>query len=230
MDFGNGNLWVLFTWGDVTVYVTETLLATWIVMAVLFLATIAVRIRLRSFRSVPRGLQNGIEALVELMRGFARETMGEELESWGGYFFGAFAFILASNYSGMFGLRPPTSDLSTTGALALITFLLIHGIGFSRQKGKYLKSYIEPAIPFLPINLIGELAKPLSLAFRLFGNILSGVIIAGMLYRMLPLAFRFLLPDVAHVYFDILVGALQSYVFTVLSMTFIRQKSSDIFS
>ena len=230
MDFGNQNLRVLFTWGDVTVYLTETLLATWVVMAVLTLFAVFVRIRLRSFKSVPTGFQNVIEAAVSMMRDFARDALGEELEHWGAYFFGAFTFILASNYSSMFGLRPPTSDLSTTGALAAITFTLIHGIAISKKKGRYLKSYIEPAIPFLPINLIGELSKHVALAFRLFGNILSGVIIAGMLYRMLPMAFRILLPNVAHAYFDVLVGALQAYVFTMLSMTFVRQGSSDIFS
>ena len=230
MDFGNRNLWVLFTWGDETVYVTETLLATWVVMAALILFTIVVRVRMRSFRDVPTGFQNAIEAAVAMMQGFVQDTLGEELEEWGGFFFGAFAFVLASNYSGMFGLRPPTSDLAVTAALATITFVLIHGIGIARQKGKYLKSYIEPTLLFLPINLIGELAKPLSLAFRLFGNILSGVIIAGMVYSMLPMMLRFVLPNVVHAYFDVLVGALQAYVFTVLSMTFVRQKSSDIFS
>jgi F-type H+-transporting ATPase subunit a len=226
VDFGNKNLSVLFTWGDTTVYLTETIFATWILMGLLFIFTIFVNIRLRKFKGVPRGFQNVIEALIDMMRKFASETLGEELEQLNGYFFGAFTFILTSNYSGMFGLRPPTSDLATTGALALITFSFIHGLGFAKQKGKYLKSYIEPVALFLPINLIGELAKPLSMAFRLFGNMLSGVIIGGMIYNMLPFVLRFMLPNVAHLYFDILVGALQSYVFVILSMTFIREKST----
>jgi F-type H+-transporting ATPase subunit a len=230
VDFTNRNLWVFFTWGDTTVYVTQTLLATWVVMAVLFGFTIYVRIRMRKFKSVPRGFQNVIEALVDIMRVFARENLGEDLENWGGYFFGAFAFILASNYSGLFGLRPPTADLATTGALAIITFGLIHGIGIAKKKGQYLKSFTEPVLIFLPINIIGELAKPLSLAFRLFGNLLSGVIIAGMLYNLLPVALRFVLPNVAHAYFDLIVGAIQAYVFTMLSMTFVQQKSTDLFS
>jgi len=191
-----------------------------------------VRIRLRKFKPVPRGFQNVIETLTDMMRNFARETLGEGLDFLGGYFFGAFAFILASNYTGLlpFNLRPPTADLATTGALGLLVFILIHGTGIVRQKGKYLKSYIEPMPLFLPINLIGEIAKPLSLAFRLFGNILSGLIIAAMLYNLLPIALRFILPDVAHIYFDILVGALQTYVFTTLSMTFINIKASSIYS
>jgi len=232
MDFGNKNLRVLFSIGDTTIYLTETLLATWVVMAILCVFTVVVRVRMRKFKGVPRGFQNVIETLVEMMRNLARETLGEELEQWGGYFFGAFGFILVSNYIGLlpFNLRPPTADLATTGALAMITFVMIHGLGIYMRRGKYFRSYIEPVAFFLPINLIGELAKPLSMAFRLFGNILSGVIIAGMLYNMLPIFLRFLVPDIAHVYFDVLVGALQTYVFTMLSMTFINQKTSNIFS
>ena len=229
MEFGNRNLSVLFTFGDTTIYLTETLLATWIVMGVLILFALVVRFRLRSFKNNPAGFQNVIETMVESMQSFVRENLGEEMESWGGCFFSVFAFVLASNYSGMFCLRPPTSDLATTGALGLFVFALIHGIGLSRQKGKYFKSFFEPSPIFLPINLISELAKPLSLAFRLFGNILSGVIIAGLIYSMLPLALRFLLPNIAHVYFDVMVGALQAYVFTTLSMTFVKQKASDMF-
>lgn len=227
MEFGNRNLCVLFTWGDTVVYLTETIFATWVIMAVLIAFTILVRIRMKSFRSIPTGFQNVIETAVEMMMHFVHDTVGAELAHWDGYFFGLFLFIIASNYSGMFCLRPPTSDIATTGALALTVFAMIHGLGIARRKGKYFKSYIEPVAIFLPINLIGELAKPLSLAFRLFGNILSGVIIAGLLYNMLPLFLRFLLPDIAHAYFDVVVGAIQAYVFTTLSMTFIKQMSSE---
>ena len=231
MDFSNRNLWPFFTIGDTTIYVTQTLVSTWVVMALLIGFAIVVRVRMRKFKSVPKGFQNVVETMVDMMRKFASDTLGEGLEAWGAYFFGAFAFILISNYISLlpFNLRSPTADLATTGALALITFFLIHGLGIYKQKSKYLRSYIEPIAFFLPINVISEIAKPLSLAFRLFGNLLSGVIIAGMIYNMLPIALRFVLPLVTHAYFDVLVGALQAYVFTMLSMTFINLKSSSIF-
>lgn len=217
---------MLFQWGGETVYVTQTMVSTWIIMAVMILLAVIVRIRItHRFTSVPRGFQNVIEALVEAMNTFARNTMGEKLEGFGAYFFSIFGFILLSNYSGLVGLRPPTSDLATTIALALSTFVLIHLSGIVYQKGRYFKDYFSPSPIFFPINLVGELSKPISLAFRLFGNILGGVIIMGLVYQMLPVALRFVLPDILHIYFDVFVGALQAFIFTVLSMTFITQKA-----
>jgi F-type H+-transporting ATPase subunit a len=221
VDFGNKNLSVLFTWGDKTVYLTETIFATWIVMGILFIFTIFVNIRLRKFRGVPRGFQNVIEALIDMMRKFATETLGEELEQLNGYFFGAFTFILVSNYSGMFGLRPPTSDWSTTLALAAGTFIAIQLMGAKHRKMKYLKSFFRPFFLFFPLNVIGELSKPISMSFRLFGNILSGLILMALVYTV-PLYIRFVIPVVLHLYFDILIGALQTYIFCMLSLTFIN--------
>lgn len=225
MDFTNKNLWVLFEWNGETVYVTQTLLSTWIVMAVLILFAVIVRVRILSFKMVPRGFQNIVEILVETMSGFAKSTMGEKLEGFGGYFFSIFAFILLSNYSGLLGLRPPTADLATTAALALSTFVLVHATGIYMRRGEYFKEYLAPNPVFLLLNIVGELAKPVSLGFRLFGNVLGGVIIIGLVYEMLPFLLRFILPDILHVYFDVFVGALQAFIFTVLSMTFIAQKS-----
>jgi F-type H+-transporting ATPase subunit a len=194
-------------------------------MGILIAFAVIVRIRLASFKNVPRGFQNVVEAMVDMMAGFAKSTMGEKLEGLGGYFFSIFAFIILSNYSGLFGLRPPTADLATTAALALSTFVLIHGMGIYMQKGRYFKDYLSPSPIFLVLNVVGEISKPVSLAFRLFGNVLGGVIIMGLIYQMLPLVLRFVLPDILHAYFDIFVGALQAFIFTVLSMTFITQKA-----
>ena len=225
MDFTNKNLLLLFEWGGEKIYLTQTLLATWIVMAVLILFAVIVRLRLSSFKDVPKGFQNAVESVVELMTNFTKSTMGEELEGFSGIFFSIFAFILLSNYSSLIGLRPPTSDLATTAALALTAFVLIHATGIRKLKGGYFKEYLSPYPIFLPINLLGELSKPISLCFRLFGNVLGGLIIMGLVYQMLPFALRFILPDVLHLYFDLIVGALQAYIFTVLSMTFIQLKT-----
>ncbi|WRS26574.1 F0F1 ATP synthase subunit A [Oscillospiraceae bacterium MB08-C2-2] len=226
LDFSDKNLAFLFRWGDVDIYLTDTLLSTWIVMGALVIFAIVVRIRLTRFKSVPKGFQNAVEIMVETMANFSRNTMGPGMDALGGYFFGVFAFILISNFSGLVGLRPPTADLATTGALALSSFVLIHGAGLAKRKWKYFKDYLAPVPIFLPLNLVGEIAKPVSLGFRLFGNILGGTIIMGLVYNSLPILLRFILPDLLHAYFDLFAGAIQAFIFTVLSMTFIQQKAA----
>ena len=227
MDFTNKNLGVLFTIGDETVYLTQTFVSTWIVMAILIIFAIVVRLSISKFKDIPHGFQNVVEAMVETMSNFASSTMGSKMDSYGGIYFSFFSFILLSNYSGLFGLRVPTADLGTTGALAVMTFALIHLAGIRMQRKRYFKSFFEPMPLFFPINLVGELSKPISLGFRLFGNMLGGLIIMGLVYEMLPFVMRFLLPDILHAYFDVFAGALQAFIFTVLSMTFISQKASD---
>jgi F-type H+-transporting ATPase subunit a len=223
----NKNLWLLFRFDGADVYVTETMLATWIIMAVLILVAVVVRIKAKHFKDVPSGFQNIIEIAVESMDNLVKDTVGEKLDFLSGYFFCVFAFILVSNFSGLVGLRPPTSDLATTLPLALSTFVLIHVLGVCLQKGGYFKSYLSPHPVFLPMNIIGEISKPISLSFRLFGNILAGVIVMEFVYSMLPWFLRFVLPDVTHIYFDLFAGTLQAFVFTVLSMTFINIKAAD---
>lgn len=226
MDFTNKNLAVLFEVGGTKFYLTQTLLATWIVMGLLILFAVVVRIKLLKFREIPAGFQNVVEIMVETMDRFTISTMGSDYRHFGGFFFGVFAFVICANYSGLLGLRPPTADVATTGALAVTIFVITHVTGIKRRKLGYLKSFIEPNPIFLPINLIGEVSNVLSLCFRLFGNMLGGVIILGLAYEMFPVILKFVVPSALHAYFDIFAGALQAFIFTVLSMTFIMQKGS----
>ena len=226
MDFSIKNHRVLFHLWDTPVYLTDTLIATWIIMGALILLAVVVRVRLRRFQEVPRGFQNIIETMVESMDHFTKTTMGPGSDGFGPYFFGVFLFILLANYSGLLGLRQPTADLAVTGALAMMSFVLIHFRRIRMQKRGYIKEYFSPHPVFFPINLVGEISKPVSLAFRLFGNILGGVIIMGLIYGMLPLALRIVLPDLLHAYFDVFAGSLQAFIFTILSMTFIAHKST----
>lgn len=227
MDFTNHYYMLLFEIFGIKVYLTDTLIATWVVMALLIGFAIVVRIRLRKFKEVPTStFQHLVESIVEQIDSLGRTMMGEGFEGFYGFFMGVFAFILLSNYVGMLGLRPPTADLATTLALALTIFFLIHVTGIIRQKGRYFKSFFEPNPIFFPINLVGEISKPVSLGFRLFGNILGGLIIVGIIYELLPKILTFVLPSVIHGYFDVIIGALQAFIFTVLSMTFIKQKAA----
>jgi F-type H+-transporting ATPase subunit a len=226
LDFTNKTLGVLIEIGGERIYFTQTHLSTWVVIGVLVAVAAVVRFSVSRFKDEPGRLQNLVEAGVEMMSNFARGTLGAEAERYGGVYFSVFLFILASNYSSLFVLRPPTADLATTAALGILTFALIQITGIRSLRGGYAKSFFEPYPVFLPLNLIGELSRPVSLAFRLFGNVLGGLIIVGIVYNLLPLALRFIVPHILHAYFDVFVGALQAFIFTVLSMTFIRQKTA----
>ena len=207
--------------GGVEVWITDTMISTWIIMGVLITFAIFVRIKMKKFKDVPKGLQNVVEALVEVFEGYVRTTAGDKLMFLGNWFFTVFLFVLIANISGLFPMRPPTADWSMTVALALVTFALIQIMGVRYRKGEYLKSFIKPMFVFLPINIIGEIARPISLSFRLFGNILAGTVMMSLLYSMAPIFTRFVLPSALHIYFDLFAGVLQTYIFCTLSLSFI---------
>lgn len=226
MDFNNHVLGTFELFG-MQFRFTETIRNTWIIMAILIAFAIVVRIKLRKFKDVPEtGFQNFVETIVDVMDSFVAGNMGEKYKYFGNWFFGVFTFILFANLFGLLGFRAPTADLATTACLALTTFFLIHFMGIFTAKGGYFKSYLEP-IPFLlPINIISEIATPVSLSFRLFGNILGGSIIMGLVYS-LPPYIKVGIPAVLHVYFDVFAGCLQTFIFVMLSMAFIGDKIPD---
>ncbi len=211
---------------SIDIWITQTLVYTWIIMAFLVILALYLRFQLKKFEEIPTGKQNIIETIIESIDKFVKSILGKEYAWLGNWFFGIFTFILVSNLSGLVGFRPPTADISTTLALGLSTFLIMHFMGAKINKKKYLKSFIEPYPVFLPINIIGELATPLSLGFRLFGNLLGGLIIVGLFYNLLPRIVTIVLPSFLHAYFDVFAGCLQAYIFTMLSMTFIKNKIS----
>jgi F-type H+-transporting ATPase subunit a len=194
----------------------------WIIMAVLILFAVIARIKLKNFKDVPKGFQNVVEMLVEAFDSFVSSTAGPKMVPMiGSWYFMVFSFIILSNLSGMLTLRPPTADWTVTFAFALSTFILIQVMGIKFRGKAYIKSFIEPFWPFLPLNLIGELARPIALSFRLFGNILSGLILIGVVYELVPWFVRLGVPAALHAYFDLFIGLIQAYIFTVLSVAFI---------
>ena len=223
MNFDNRVIWIVDILGR-ELWITETHVNTWIIMAFLIICALILRSKLSKFTDVPTGTQNAIEAAIEAFDNFVKNTMGPENRVYGNWFFGVFAFILASNLSGLFNLRPPTADPTTTIALSMATFAIIHASGILKNPKGYLKGYIEPWPIFLPVNIIGELAIPASLGIRLFGNILSGLIIVGLVYYMLPWFLTIGFPAAFHAYFDVFAGSMQAFIFTVLSMVFIKNK------
>jgi len=210
--------------------ISETVVNSWIIMAILmtfgYLGT-------RNLEKVPKGIQNFVEVLVDSLYGLVKDTMGENKMKFAPYIGTLFMFYLCCNLIGLFGLRSPTTDLNTTVSFALITFFMIH-INAIRSKGikNFLKGFIDPIPLMLPLNIIGELALPISLSFRPFGNITGGTVIMGLLYsvlayvstQVLNLPIPILqagLPAVLHVYFDLLSGTIQAFIFTMLTMVFV---------
>lgn len=204
------------------ILITETHVNTWIIMAILILFAIFVRIRLKSFKFIPTGFQNIIEAIVEMFDNFVTDSVGSKLSYVAPWFFSVFMFVLSASLFSIFGLRAPTADWATTFALSLATFIIMIVLGFRHNKGEYLKSFFEPHFLFFPLNLIGELAKPVSLSFRLFGNVLSGTIILTLYYSLTPYLVQFGIPALLHTFFDVIFGALQTYIFVILSLMYVR--------
>ena len=126
----------------------------------------------------------------------------------------------------VFYRNPPTADYGVTLGLGLITFFIVQTNNIRYNKFGAFTDLFKP-LPFLfPINLIGEIATPISLSLRLFGNVLAGTVIMALIYALLS-KIAFFWPGVLHVYFDIFSGAIQAYVFCMLTMVFIGNKIPD---
>jgi len=208
------------------IWITQTIVNTWIIMALLITGAAIVRIKLRNMTDAPGKFQNVIEAIVEAFGKFVKDFNGDKYQIVSNWFFMVFLFVLISNFSGLVGFRPPTADWGTTFALAFVTLILIQVAGIRAKGADYIKGFFRPTIFLFPLNLIGELARPVSLSFRLFGNMLAGFIILTLIYSITPLFARFLLPIALHAYFDVFAGALQTYIFCAVSLSFIGASSA----
>ena len=208
------------------VYLTTTHISLLIICAILILLAVVVRLKLKDTDGKPGGLQNAMELVVEMLDNMVNGSMGAKGKGFRNYLGILFIFILFCNLSGLFGLRPPTADYGVTLALGLITFFLVQINNVRYNKFGAVKELFEP-VPFLfPINFIGEIAVPISLSLRLFGNILAGTVIMGLIYGLLSKV-AFIWPGALHAYFDVFSGAIQTYVFCMLTMVFIGNKIPD---
>lgn len=212
-----------------TLWITTSHVCILIVMLVLILFALVANRKLKHAKAteVPDTFQNILELLVETLSGMVEGSMGTHAPKFTNYISTIFIFILFSNISGLFGLRPPTADYGTTLALALITFFMIWFNKIKHQSGKQIWtdmcSPLPPWLPiWLPINVVSELAVPVSLSLRLFANVLSGTVIMALVYGLLgKIALAW--PAALHVYFDLFSGAIQTYVFCMLTMTYVSQ-------
>lgn len=213
------------------VWITTSHVCMLIVILVILGFAIAANRAMKRATEVPTGLQNVAELIVEKLDGMAAGVMGKNAVKFRNYIGTVFIFILLSNISGLLGLRPPTADYGVTLPLALMTFVLIHFNTFKHHSPKEIWvdkcSPLPPWLPiWLPINLIGDIAVPISLSLRLFANVLSGVVMMALVYGLLG-KLALIWPAFLHVYLDIFSGAIQTYVFCMLTMTYITNAIGD---
>lgn len=207
-----------------TFWITSTHISILIVMAVILIFACIVRMNLKAPDEKPGLLQSGVEIAIEALENMVSGSMGDKAGKFMNYIGSIFIFILLSNLSGLFGLRPPTADFGLTLPLGLMTFCIVQYCNVKNNKFGAVKSLFEPMPLLFPINLIGEIANPFSLGLRLFGNILSGTVIMALVYALLPWFLQLGIPSVLHIYFDVFSGCIQAYVFCMLSMVFINDK------
>lgn len=212
---------------------SETVVTSWIIIAGLAIASYLLTRNLQKVPTTKR--QIFLEIAVGGVQKLVTETMGEDtvkkMPNMIPYIGSLFLFFACSNLIGLLGFRSPTTDLDTTLAWAMMTFFMIYYAGIKFNGLAYFKGLLEPLPFLLPLNIIGELAKPISLSFRPFGNILGGAVIMTLLYQFLgyvstsvglsiPIG-QLLIPVPLHLYFDLFSGLLQSFIFIMLTMVFV---------
>lgn len=203
----------LFHLGPVPI--TSAVLATWVIMAVLVLGSVVVTRRLSL---VPSATQATFELIVDTVDGQIRDTMRLEPAPYRAFVGTLFVFIFVANWSSLLpGARPPTANLETDAALALLVFFAViwFGIRTGGVRG-YLATFASPNPVMIPLNFIESLTRTFSLLVRLFGNVMSGVFVIGIV-----LSLAGLLVPIPLMALDLLTGAVQAYIFAVLAMVFI---------
>ena len=208
--------------------VSSTVFVAWIVIVALVAAAALIRIfAVPRFQETPRGLQLVLETAVGAINQLTREKYGHENPGLASYFFALAALLVGSAVVELFGFRPPTTDLSMTASYALVTFILINVYGIHRKgiKGR-LRSLTKPNAVIAPFKLLSDIAVPISLACRLFGNMLGGMIVVELIYYALG-AFSVGIPAVLGLYFNAFHPLIQFFIFINLSLTFIGEAVED---
>ena len=223
LEVGHHFLWQL---GSLKIH-GQVFLTSWFVIAILVIASLAAT---KNVQKIPSGIQNFMEYALEFIRDIAKNQIGEkEYRPWVPFIGTLFLFIFVSNWSGALipwkliklpsgELAAPTNDINTTVALALLTSLAYFYAGFSKKGLGYFKKYIEPTPVLLPIAILEDFTKPLSLSFRLFGNILADELVVAVLVLLVPLFVP--LPVMA---LGLFTSAIQALVFATLAGAYIHE-------
>jgi len=201
--------------------ITSSVVTTWAIMAALTLAGLAVS---RGLELVPSKRQAAAELIVEAVDSQIRDTMRVEPARYRPFIGTLFMFIFVANWSSLApSVEPPTARLETDAALALIVFVAVIIFGVrARGIGGYLRTFASPNPIMIPLNLIESLTRTFSLLVRLFGNVMSGVFLIGVVLSL----FGLLVP-IPLMALDLLTGAVQAYIFAILAMVFIEGAISE---
>lgn len=222
-----------FILGGIRIDITYSTVAQWVVMIFIIVAVLLLR---RKMNQVPRGSQVWTETIVEKINGMVESNMGKGYEGFAPFIGTLLIYLGLLNLVGLTGFTPPTSDYSVALALGLISFVLIQATTIRKHGvGGYLKGYAHPFAAMLPLNLIERVIVPVSLSLRLFGNITAAAIMVELIYsglasisKSLHLGIPLLqavIPIPFHIYFDIFDGAIQTLIFVMLTMIFIKTTS-----
>ena len=199
--------------------VAESIVVTWIIMAVLVLLSV-ILVRNLKVENVGRKqllLETGISFLYDFFYGI----LGEKGKRYITYLMTVVLYIGIANIIGLCGFKSPTKDLNVTVALAVMSIVLIEYSGIhAKGSKKWLKSFAEPIAIVAPINVLELFIRPLSLSMRLFGNVLGSFVVMELLKIVMPI----LLPIPFSIYFDIFDGFIQPYVFVFLTALFMKEK------
>ncbi|MGY0395515.1 MULTISPECIES: F0F1 ATP synthase subunit A [unclassified Fusobacterium] len=217
--------------------VTITVVTTWFLIFFMFMLF---RIGTSKLEVIPGKLQLILESIYAFLDGVVEQMMGSWKKKYLSYIGPLFLFIFTSNIISFFPIpwfslsdghisfapafRTPTSDLNTTVGLALLTtFMFLKASIKSNGVLGYFKGFLAPIPIMLPLNIVGEFAKPVNISVRLFGNAFAGGVIMGLLYMGAPAV----VPAALHLYFDLFSGLVQSFVFIMLSMVYIQGSLGD---
>lgn len=207
--------WVFLDFGFAKL--NATIVFTWLIMIVLVISSIIITHKLSVTKKISRW-QSLLEIIVIGIEKQIKEIGLAQPRKYINFLGTIFIFIAASSlFTIIPGYEPPTGSLSTTATLALVVFIAVPFFGIAKQGfGGYLKTYIKPTFIMLPFNIISELSRTLALAIRLFGNMMSGAMIVGILLTITP----FIFPIIMNL-LGLLTGMVQAYIFSILAAVYI---------
>ena len=198
--------------------VAESVVITWVIMAFMLILAICMTRNLKVQN--PGKRQVILETAVCGLQNMVKGIIGEEGAGYVPYLVTVIVYIGISNIIVLFGMKPPTKDLNVTGALAIMSIILIEYSGIHAKGVKrWAKSFAEPVAVVAPLNVLEIFIRPLSLCMRLFGNVLGAFVVMELLKIIMPA----ILPIPFSLYFDIFDGLIQAYVFVFLTSLFIKE-------